>query len=393
MTGVGGFGEKHVAAAEALAEEGLVELVAFAEPNETLPLVEKLRAQGLRHYRDYYEMISAESELDLVCLATPIPHHYLMTMAAFEQGLHVFLEKPPAVLIQDLINMIALQEEQDCYCVVDFEDVARSLVVTLKNRMCEGALGKVLAIHAEARWTRPDTYYSRNNWAGKCRLEGDFVLDGPMNNACAHVLNMAAYLAGSQPHEFAKPVHVQGELYRANDIEGEDTNCLRAVMDTDVEVCIHLTQCAATRHARSYCVIGEDGAALCHDQHGLIFPDENIEEPAGENPKAVLLRRLVEVINGSDEPLLMPLAESEGFLLLSNGAYESSRRIHPIPSEYTLRVPRDGTMAMVIQDIDMVMLEAAAEGKLLSEFQVPWAVITQPFDLTDYTAFPKRWQE
>lgn len=73
LTGVGGFGKQHAAATDALAGEGLVEVVAFAEPDETAPLVGTLRSQGVRYYHNYYEMIHEEPSLDLVCLATPTP--------------------------------------------------------------------------------------------------------------------------------------------------------------------------------------------------------------------------------------------------------------------------------------------------------------------------------
>lgn len=163
-----------------------------------------------------------------------------------------------------------------------------------------------------------------------------------MNNTGSHLLNMTACLAGTEPHEFAKPLHVQGELYRASATEGEDTDCLRAQTDTGVEVCIHLAQCATAGHPPGFFVIGEKAVAVFHEQGDLILSEEHVELPTGEDPYAELLRRLVEVIAGSDEPLLMPLAESEGYVLLSNGAYESAGRIRPIPPEYTPRATVDG---------------------------------------------------
>jgi hypothetical protein len=164
-------------------------------------------------------------------------------------------------------------------------------------------------------------------------------------------------------------------------------------MDTGVEVCIHLTQCAAVGHLPGFCVIGEKGAAAFHEHGDLILSGEYVESPGGEDPHTELLRRLVEVIAGSDEPLLMPLAESEGYLLLANGAYESAGRIRPVPPEYTSRVTGHQGESTVIHDIDVIMLEAAAMGKVLSECEVDWAVATQPFDVSSYSTFPQRWKE
>ena len=393
LAGVGGFGRTHVDMALALANEGLAQVMAYAEPGDVPEADEKLGALGAQRYTRYEDLLTEERELDLVCIATPIPCHVPMARAAIARGLHVFLEKPPAVRIQDLRTLIHESERAGVYCTVGFQDIARPTVLGLKRALGEGALGKVQAVHAEARWHRAKKYYARTPWAGKTRMGDDYVLDGPMNNACAHVLNVAAFLAGPDRHSFARPVRVQGELYRANTIDGEDTDCLRAEMDTGVTVCVHLTQCATESHPRSWRVIGEKGEALLHDTDGVTLPGRDISpDSSEERPNLTLLRRLVEVVQGTDEPLLMPLAEAEGYLLLSNGAYESAGAIRPIPEEYTTTVDTEHGPAVLINDIDRVAFEAARSGKLLSECGAPWAVGTEPFDLAGFTNFPQRWQ-
>lgn len=391
LIGVGGFGASHVAAAETLAEEALVEIVAFAEINEAAPAIGALQARGSRRYADYREMLATERDLDVVCIATPIPDHFPMAMEAFDRGVHVFLEKPPAVRIQDLRAMVARQEEHGVFCTVGYGDVARPTAIALKHRLCEGAIGRIRAIHAENRWLRPRSYFTRSDWAGKTRLGDRYVLDGPMNNAASHVLNMAAYLAGAEPHEFARPLWVQGELYRANAIQGEDTDCLRAELDTGPTICIHLTLCASANHPRSWTIVGEKGVARLHDQDGADLPGEHIAVMDREHTTTTLLRRLVEVIQGSDEPLFMPLADAESQLLLSNGAYESSGRIHTIPQEYLRELSHDDLTATIIDNIGETILHASEEGKLLSEWGVPWAVPSRPFDMLNYQTFPQQW--
>src|SRR5690606_14198655 len=203
LIGVGGFGASHVAAADTLAEEGITEIVAFAEVSDDLPTVSNLMERGARRYIDYREMLGSEKQIHIVCIATPIPTHVPMAMACFERGAHVFLEKPPAVRIQDLRALVAKQEEKDLFCTAGYGDVARPNAIALKHRLCEGALGKVQAIRGECRWQRPHDYYARAGWAGTTLFDGEYALDGPMNNAAAHVINLAAYLAGTVPHEFA----------------------------------------------------------------------------------------------------------------------------------------------------------------------------------------------
>ncbi|MBN2309385.1 MAG: Gfo/Idh/MocA family oxidoreductase [Candidatus Hydrogenedentes bacterium] len=393
LGGVGGFGRQHVAMAETLVAEGLVEIVAFAEPSDAPEAVGRLGAAGARRYADFHDMLAGESDLDLVCIASPIPCHVPMARAAFERGVHVYLEKPPAVRIQDLRELVALQERAGVFCCVGFQDIARPMVAALKRALCGGEVGRIRSIRAEARSQRTAAYYARAPWAGRVRLGEDYVLDGPMNNACAHVLNLAAYLAAPDLHEFARPLWVQGEVYRAEAAgkDAEDTNCLRGAMDSGVEVCVHLTQCASRHYPRSWTITGDGGTARLHDTDGVELPGRRIPPSQPETPETTLFRRLVEVILESDEPLLMPLAEAEGHLLLSNGAYESSGRIHTIPEAYTAQVDAGGGPAVVVNGLDEAMAECAAAGRLLSEAEVPWAVATEPFDLTAYEGFPARW--
>ena len=49
----------------------------------------------------------------------------------------------------------------------------------------------------EAAWPRYFNYYARNNWAGKLAMNGTWVFDSPVNNACAHYLNLALFWAGA----------------------------------------------------------------------------------------------------------------------------------------------------------------------------------------------------
>lgn len=391
LAGIGGFGATHVAAASRLADESLVRIIAFADPRTDAPDAARLRQSGARGYSDGMALIAGEPDLQLLCVASPPHTHFAIAEAALSRGIHVLLEKPPCLRIQDLRRLIALEAENDCFCAVGFHDVARPQMITLKRLLCEGALGRIRAVHAHARWVRTDRYYERADWSGSVEVDGALALDGPMNNALAHVLNLAAYLAGDEPHEFALPSRVQGELYRSTPYTCEDTSCLRARMNSEVELCIHLTQAASTQHRRCWRVVGDHGVAEVRDGEPIALPLETIPWVEPENPTLTLLRRLVEVATGSDEPLLMPLAEAEGFLLLSNGAYESAGAIRAIPPEHLdERILPDGRYNHV-RHIDTWMRDAAISGRLLSECDIPWATSTPAFDLDGYSAFPMRW--
>jgi predicted dehydrogenase len=58
---------------------------------------------------DFEEMISSP-DLDAVVIATPVPTHYPLTRAALEAGKHVFVEKPPAMRVSEMEELIGLAE-------------------------------------------------------------------------------------------------------------------------------------------------------------------------------------------------------------------------------------------------------------------------------------------
>ena len=66
-------------------------------------------------------------------------------------------------------------------------------------------------------------YFQRNEWAGRLRVGDDWILDSPANNAHAHYVMNALWLAGAEPDAAASPESVRAELWRAHHIESADT--------------------------------------------------------------------------------------------------------------------------------------------------------------------------
>jgi predicted dehydrogenase len=142
-------------------------------------------------------------------------------------GLHVYCEKPVAATVQEVDKLIEAKKETGRSVAVGFQHIYSNSIQKLKSRICGGELGKVRFLTLVCGWPRSETYYRRNEWAGKLRVGEEWILDSPANNAHAHYLMNALYLCSSAAGKAENPTEIRAELYRANRIEGPDTVLLR----------------------------------------------------------------------------------------------------------------------------------------------------------------------
>ncbi|MBP1992298.1 Gfo/Idh/MocA family protein [Paenibacillus eucommiae] len=394
LIGINGFGRRHLDQMFQLQDQGIVELIAVSEVRLSLQDRQLLEGKGIKCYADYKEMLSSERELDFITLATPIHLHAEMGIEIMESGFHVLLEKPPAVTIQDVDRMIHASRQTGKHCAVNFQLVSGKAFMELKQMITSGALGRIGTITGTGLFQRLNEYYHRTPWAGKNKVGETYILDGTINNPLSHLLNNMLVLSGLQAAETVQeivPVQVTGELYHANDIEGEDTSCIRAHMSNGVELYFYATLCGAEETTPTIRVEGTLGTAVwSYDNTLTIEKDEELdanhfgEEDSLEN----MYLNLIHVIRGEQYSLLCPVASTRNFVLISNGAFESSGEIFNIPSNAVLNVPKDDSVATIIKDIAEIIQSASDDKLLFSESGVQWAVGTRAMKMSKYEKFP-----
>lgn len=397
VIGIGGFGALHAANLLELQHAGEARLVATADPqlDTTAELRARVAAAGGRHYTDYREMLAAEhGRLDLVVVATPHHWHYTMADEAMTAGCHVLVEKPPTVTIQDLDRLIARRSNCGVLCAVGFHQVPTPALQRLKQLTVDGTLGAVQRVIAHTIWVRPYTYYRRAAWAGRLRLDDQWVLDGPTMNPLAHTINNALYLAAADRHGYAAPRRVRGELYRAHRIESEDTSC--AVIETESGVPVYYfgTLCGLRNSPQTITVVGDRATAELRINESLVLhrPDGSREEhdvrPQDGPGRLQLLRLMFEGMQRGELPAeVVSLERARPFLLAANGIFESSAGIAAILPPYGCDCEWEGTPTATIADIEETMARAVAEARLFSELGVPWGRATQTVDLRGYDHF------
>lgn len=182
---------------------------------------------------DFYEKASA----DLAILSTPIHLHARQTCDALRNGSHVLCEKPLCTTPEEAVRMRRAELEHGGHVAIGYQWSFSRAVQALKRDIRAGDFGRPLHLRTLVLWPRDEAYYHRNNWAGAVRdAEGNWVLDSPVNNACAHHLHNMLYVLGPETDRSAVPVELTAELHRAQAIENYDTAALRIRTDDGVEL-------------------------------------------------------------------------------------------------------------------------------------------------------------
>jgi hypothetical protein len=258
----------------------------------------------------------------------------------------------------------------------------------------EGRYGKVKRVRGMAGWPRFDTYYNRSEWAGKLHINGEWILDGTINNPLAHMLSDELYLASMKPGAMAEPVSVQAELYHGHDIDSEDTSSLRVITDKDVEILFNASLCSDAK-MDPFVIIECEKAKIEYTgfcKATIMLENGEVDRINDDNEKRInmLVQLAKHYENGSQYPVCLETCRP--FTLVVNGAFESCGRPHSIGKEYlTCREQSDSsgdTIKTVIKDIDHILRVAHENGKLFSEVGAAWAKKSRKFDLKGYKKFP-----
>ncbi|SHF37452.1 Predicted dehydrogenase [Caldanaerobius fijiensis DSM 17918] len=393
LVGINGFGRTHLNTIEKL-ERKYIEFKAFSEINyeKNKSEIEKLKSKGAHYYMDYREMLNSEEDLDFVVLSTPIHLHSPMAIQAMEKGFNVLLEKPPSVTIQDVDRIIEVSKKTGKVCAVDFQNTSGKAFRKLLDYVAEGRFGSLKSLVGIGRWERDESYYRRTPWAGKLMFDGNYVLDGTINNPLSHLLNNLLILAGVSCHNGGVPAEVTAELYHGHKIESEDTACVRIITEAGIEILSYTTLCSPQGETPFIVLEGTKGSAYWAYNNELKIKfcdgsDENFDfgpEDLFENMYINMIKSLFQ-----NNKLYCPVELTRNFVLASNGAFESSDSIKEIPDDYLIINKEGESVVTYIKDISDIIDRASSEKKLFSEVGVPWALKSMPFKLNGYKEFKK----
>ena len=137
----GAIGDQHNSAVDAT--EGL-RLTAASDTNPERLVAAKALAPNIATFTDSKEMLDS-GLIDLVVISTPPNSHYSWAKESLNRGLHVILEKPMALTVQECDELIALAASKDLLLVVYQNRRFDEDFVTMKKLIDDGAIGEVFS--------------------------------------------------------------------------------------------------------------------------------------------------------------------------------------------------------------------------------------------------------
>jgi predicted dehydrogenase len=182
---------------------------------------------------DFY----AKHDADLVVICTPPHLHCEHACLALKHGSHVLCEKPLCVTTDQARQMIATRDAARRHVAIGYQWSYSDAIQTLKSDIRSGLFGRPRRLRTLVLWPRDEAYYKRNGWAGRIRDgQGRWILDSPVNNACAHHLHNMLYLLGNEIDCSVQISRLTCERYRTHEIENYDTAAMRVRIADDIEL-------------------------------------------------------------------------------------------------------------------------------------------------------------
>jgi predicted dehydrogenase len=393
IIGVSGFGDVHYKDLVRYSEKGEVQIIgaAIINQDEESKKCEYLKENGCRIFSDYRQMLEElKGQIDICFIPTGISMHAPMSIAAMRAGANVYVEKPAAATIQEILDMQRVEKETGKFTAVGYQTIYQPQVANVKRMLLDGKIGKLKSIKCSALGPRKKSYYDRNNWAGAVKNGNDWVLDSPFNNAFAHFLNLLCFFGGTSFEKSAVIKTVQAGLYKANSrIQNTDTSCIKAITENGLPLQWILIHACDKIFGPEVVIEGEKGKIIWTFENAFLFDvdgnKQEINNYGGVNDRDHIMNALIEKVENKDV-FVCDLEIAKAQTLCVNGAHESSP-IVIIPQEWVYETGEGEDLQVVVRDIDKVIHKATEEERLIDNTDYSWAITGEVIDMTDYKTF------
>ena len=150
---------------------------------------------SIKRYTDYKKML-AENEITLVSIATESGIHAEIALHCIDCGVHVIIEKPMAMSMQDAEEIIRRSEEKGIKVSACHQNRFNVAVQELRRALEGGRFGRLSHGSIHVRWNRNENYYTQAPWRGTWAQDG-----GCLMNQCIHGIDLLRWMMGDEVEE------------------------------------------------------------------------------------------------------------------------------------------------------------------------------------------------
>jgi predicted dehydrogenase len=266
LVGLGIMGTSHL---KDIADLTTIELVAVCD-SEVGRADHYAAEMNVVAYYDYRDLLRHPAGLDAVLVSTPHYAHTPISIDALGKGIHVLVEKPIAVHVNDAYKMLAAYEESkkkypDLIFAAVFMQRTYGFWIKIKAMIAGGELGRLVrTTWLITDWFRTQSYYDKGGWRATWSGEGG----GVMLNQCLHNLDLYQWFVGM-------PRRVMGvaSLGKYHSIEVEDE--VTAFFEHENGMIGHLiTSTAESPGTNRLEIVGENGTLVYENQTLTLYRNE-----------------------------------------------------------------------------------------------------------------------
>lgn len=196
LIGCGRIATNHMTAAinNRLEIAGVCDIV----PEKMESLLEKHNLKenlSIRRFSDYKEMLD-QIQPEIVSIATESGKHAEIALYCIEHGIHVIIEKPMAMSMEDANRIIIESEKRNVKVSACHQNRFNVAVRKLRDAVEKGRFGKLSHGSVHVRWNRNRDYYVQAPWRGTWAQDG-----GCLMNQCIHGIDLLRWMFGDEVEE------------------------------------------------------------------------------------------------------------------------------------------------------------------------------------------------
>jgi len=303
IIGCGRIAYRHI---EAIAQNPNAALIALCDL-DLQRAQERNKDAKVKIYQDYHQMLEKE-DIDVVAIMTPSgmhAEHALEVMNRYHK--HVLIEKPICLRVQDGEELIAAADRNKVHIFVVHQNRFNKAIQKVKSAIENKSFGKIVLGTVRIRWSRGESYYSRDPWRGKWAFDG-----GALTNQSIHHIDLLRWLVGEVESLSAIATT------RLVNVEVEDTACVWLKFKNGALGAIEATTAARPLNKdieASLSILGEHGVAIVEGAsvnklNTWTLGDIDLSEFAQDPPNVYgfghddIINNVVDVLTVGGKPLI-----------------------------------------------------------------------------------------